>query len=182
MSDDRFSLPGALASDPKLKQLRPRLRLKIGYVLADLEAKGWKPKIHNAHRTQAQQDEKFRRGVSKSRKVKHHNWGLACDIIDRRYAWPQPDDPPEIWEKAAQFFLDLRASCDRADLMIANGGWWFGGRRAGGKKPTAENPTHRSVWNKWGLGWDPAHCYDHKATTEEQVTYGPDQWGSTDSD
>lgn len=144
-------LPGALASDPKLIELRPNFRIKIGYVLAELEAQGFQPKISNAHRTQAQQDEKFRKGYSKSRKVGHHNFGLACDIIDRRWGWVYTDE-------CAAFFLALRAACDNHN--VANGSYY----------------KQTNGWAKWGMGWDPAHCWDHLAGREDMATFGPDCW------
>ena len=153
MTTDDATLPGALASDPKLIQLRPKFRLQIGYVLAELEVQGFQPRISNAHRTQAEQEEKFRLGYSKSKTVRHHGWGLACDVIDRRWGWKYIKD-------CANFFLALRAACDLHN--VANGAYY---RQTNG-------------WAMWGMGWDPAHCWDHLAHREDMETYGPEQWGS----
>ena len=149
---DDACLPGALGSDPKLRQLRPHFRHKIGHVLAELEAEGYQPRISNAYRSAEAQQRKYDAGLSKTSRPGHHHWGLAADIIDRRWGWVYT-------ESCAQFFLALRAACDRHD--VANGGWW---KRSNG-------------WKMWGLGWDPAHCFDHLAGSEARVKYGPDEWG-----
>jgi len=152
MSSGDAVLPGELASDPELRELRPHFRDKIGHVLADLADQGFQPRISNAHRTQAQQLEKFRKGYSKSKKVRHHNWGLACDIIDRRWGWKYTDD-------CGAFFWALREACDRHG--VANGSYYKKSNR----------------WKEWNMGWDPAHCWDHLAEREMMETFGPEQWG-----
>jgi len=177
MSDEQDAdavLPGALASDPKLIQLRPEFRDQMGHVLAELELQGFQPKIHGAYRSAAKQREKFRKGYSKVATPGRHNWGLAADVIDRRWGWPQSDSSPELWDNAARFFMALRDACDK--YGVACGGWWFGRRHADGSKATAEHPTHRSVWNRWKLGWDTAHCQMIGATEEWMVEYGPRHW------
>jgi hypothetical protein len=175
MPKNDASLPGALRSDPKLRELRPDFREKIGYVLAELEDQGFQPKISGAHRSAARQLEKFKQGYSKTAKPGRHNWGLAADIIDRRWGWPQRNDPQEKWDLTAEFFMALRDACDKHG--VASGGWWFGRRHWNGKKATAQNPTHRSRWNRYGIGWDVAHCQALKAPWGMRKEYGKDQWG-----
>ena len=146
-----------LGDDPKLIELRPEFADLIRLVLADLVAVGFKPKIHCGYRSAWQQHQKFEKGFSKSKVPGAHNYGYAADIIDRRYGWPQKESAPEFWEAAAEFFMSLRASCDRH--AVGNGGWWFGRRHPDGARATAARPTHPSVWNKFGMGWDVAHSF-----------------------
>jgi len=160
MTTDDATLPGTLASDPKIIQLRPKFRLQIGYVLAELEGQGFQPRIANAYRSAAEQLEKYKKGYSKSKKPGHHTFGLAADIIDRRVGWPDWDDKDGV-ELAAAFAHALRDACDKHD--VACGGWW---------KQT--NPG----WARHDLGWDPFHTWDHKAPKSMRVEYGPEQWGS----
>jgi len=167
-------LPGALASDPKLIQLRDDFRLRIGYVLADLEAEGFQPRISGAYRSAAKQLKKFKDGYSKVSKPGNHNFGQAADIIDRRWGWPKRGDSDEVWARDATFFMALRDACDRHG--VACGGWWFGRRHYNGKKATAENPTHRSRWNRWKLGWDVAHTQALKVPWKFRKEYGPGEW------
>jgi len=150
-------LPGALASDPKLIELRPHFRHRIGHVLAELEVQGFQPRIASAYRSAASQVRKFEKGYSKSKKPGHHTFGLAADVIDRRVAWPAWKDKPAV-ELAARFGHALRDACDKHD--VANGGWW-----------KQSNPG----WAAHDLGWDPFHCWDHKAQDSMMVEYGPDQ-------
>lgn len=133
-----------MSDDPKLRELRPEMRVKVAAILDELTARGYSPRISNAYRTWAQQAQKIKEGAAMpgARDPGAHNWGLACDVIDKRWGW-------KVSEENARFFAAL------ADLAtehgLVTGGHWFG---AGG---TREKPTHRSEWNRWGLGWDVAH-------------------------
>jgi len=131
-------------TDAKLVELRLEFRALIAGIMGGLEGSGWQPKISNARRTRAQQAEKVRLGYAMpgARNPGSHGWGLACDIIDRRHGW-------EVSETAARFFAELGDLALGAGLTW--GGTWFG---VGG---TREHPTHTSPWNKWQVGWDPAH-------------------------
>jgi hypothetical protein len=138
--------------DPKLGELRPPFQQIVANIIQNLKAKGFQPRISNAYRSAAQQMEKMRQGFAKSAKSGTHNWGLACDLIDRRYAWNigksreeaaalKRGETPDV----AKFFLALMAEC--RNFGITCGGNWFG----------PKDKPHKSVWNKWGIGWDPAH-------------------------
>lgn len=150
-----------MATDPKLRELRPEFRELIEGILDQLAAAGFKPKISNAHRTAAQQLEKVKLGYANPGATSPgtHNWGLACDIIDKRYGWTVSEDN-------AKFFAKL------GDLAMAKGlewgGAWFG---VGG---TRLKPTHKSPWNKWGLGWDVCHVQYpmHEVPKAWKVPYG----------
>ena len=131
--------------DPKLLELRPAMRKIVANIILDLREQGFKPRITSAYRSAAQQLEKYQKGYSKTAKVGAHNWGLAADIIDRRWAWNSP------YEQTATFFRALGLLAKQYGLRW--GGDWFG--RGG----TAANPTHKCVWNKYGIGWDPGHIY-----------------------
>lgn len=147
--------PPETGDDPKLVELRPKFATLIRLVLADLRACGFQAKIHNAYRSAAKQQEKYDKGYSQTAKPGAHHWGLAVDIIDRRWGW-------QVSDENAEFFLSLRAACDR--YGIANGGWW-------GLKPDKE----RGAWLKWKLGWDPAHCFYWKPPDEWKQEYRPPQ-------
>lgn len=149
-----------MSDDPKLIELRPEFRNTISDILDALVAQGFHAKISNAYRTQAQQLEKVKEGYANPSATSPgaHGWGLAADIIDRRYAW-------EVSEHSAKFFAAL------GDLAMAAGctwgGAWFG---AGG---TSAHPTHKACWNKWGIGWDPAHVQMGRIRDALKQDYGP---------
>jgi hypothetical protein len=150
-----------MSADPKLRELRPEFRAQIAAILDQLEAEGFQPKISNALRTAQQQLDKVAAGYAMPGATSPgtHGWGLACDIIDRRWGWKVCDD-------AARFFARL---CDLATAAgLTSGGAWFG--RGGTRKA----PTHRSPWNRWGLGWDVAHVGWESAPAELRRPYTPD--------
>lgn len=133
-----------MSGDPKLRELRPEFRTKIDLILDLLADEGFQPKISNAYRSAAQQLEKVKQGYANPGATSPgtHNWGLACDIVDKRWGW-------NVHERSAKFFARL---CDLASAAgLVSGGTWFG------LHGTREKPTHASVWNKFGLGWDVAH-------------------------
>jgi len=149
-----------VSNDPKLHELRPEFRAKIEPILDALESAGFQPKISNALRTKEQQLEKVRLGYANPTATDPgaHGWGLACDIIDKRYGW-------KVCEEAAKFFAML---CDLARAAgLVSGGAWFG------KGGTRKAPTHKSVWNKFSLGWDPAHTEWGSAPAELRHPYSP---------
>jgi hypothetical protein len=150
-----------MSTDPKLAELRPEFRVKVAAILDALEAAGFQPKISNALRTKEQQAEKVRLGYAMPGALDPgtHGWGLACDVIDRRYGW-------KVCEEAARFFGKL---CDLALAAgLTSGGAWFG------KGGTRVRPTHHSVWNVYGLGWDVAHIEWRDAPAELRHPYKPD--------
>jgi hypothetical protein len=150
-----------MSTDPKLVELRLVFREKISAILDELEAKGFQPKISNAYRTEAQQLEKVAQGhaMKGATKPGSHNWGCACDIIDRRWGWNVTDDN-------AKFFAAL---CDLARAAgLVSGGAWFG------KGGTRKKPTHTSPWNGHGLGWDVAHVELSNPPRDLREDYGPE--------
>lgn len=147
-------MPDILARHPKLAELRPEFRPAVEAILADLEASGWQPKISNAYRTPAEQAAKKAAGFSLTAKPGYHNWGLACDVVDRRWAW-------QVRPETVEFFRELRAACDAQG--VASGGWW-------GLKPRRER---RSAWLIHGLGWDVAHLQMIGAPRALRRDYGP---------
>ena len=150
-----------MSSDPKLRELRPEFRTKIADILDALTEAGFRPKISNALRTKAQQLEKVQQGYANPTATDPgaHGNGLACDVIDRRYGW-------KVCEEAAKFFAAL---CDLVTAAgLTSGGTWFG---EGG---TRKKPTHKSEWNRYGLGWDVAHIEWSRAPAELRHPYEPD--------
>lgn len=151
-----------MSTDPKLVELRPVFRVQVATILDKLTEKGFKPKISNAYRTDEQQAEKVRLGYAMPGATKRggHNWGLACDIIDKRWGW-------NLTDENAKFFAAL---CDLAlEAGLISGGAWFG------KGGTRAEPTHKSSWNQFGLGWDVAHLEMKNPPKELQEDYGPDK-------
>lgn len=116
-------------------------------ILNELKEAGYQPRIVWAYRSAEDQRKKFEKGYSKTARPGYHHWGLAVDIIDRRWGW-------KVTEENAQFFLLLRKLCDKYNL--ASGGWW-GIRRK----------FKDSAWRKWKLGWDACHV---------QYIGAPDSW------
>lgn len=150
-----------MSTDPKLRELRPEFRTKIAAILDALAGQGYQPKISNALRTAAQQAQKIAEGAAMPGATDPgtHGWGLACDVIDRRWGW-------KVTEENAKFFAAL---CDLATAAgLTCGGTWFG------KGGTRAKPTHRSPWNRWGLGWDVAHVSWESAPRELRKTYAPE--------
>jgi hypothetical protein len=137
------------------------IRGAVAAVLADLEAQGQRPVIHTeVWRSPKEQEEKFRKGLSKLR------WGfhcattpagkpgsLAADIVDANKAW----------NASRQFWLRLGASAQAHGL-----GWGgnFGlpanmktGLRAALKQKNWRTPIK--------LGWDVAHVETARVTVAE---------------
>jgi hypothetical protein len=142
-----------MSTDPKLKELRPEFRIKISRILDILTTKGFSPKISNAHRTKEQQLEKVKQGFAPATATDPgtHNWGLAGDIIDSRWGWDCTLDN-------AKFFAALCDACV-AEGIICGGSWDRHGKH------------HPSSWNKYGLGYDPAHCEASKVPDEWKQEY-----------
>ena len=130
----------------KLSELRPPFKNKVEKILDQLKGQGYQPKITCAYRSAEKQLEKFNKGFSKTSKPGYHNWGLAVDIIDRRWGWVYTDD-------CAKFFHALRQACD--DEGVANGGWW----------------KQTNGWKNYNLGFDPAHCQYIGTTKEMKQEY-----------
>ena len=157
-----------MSTDPKLRELRPEFRAKVEPILDALEAAGFQPKISNALRTKEQQAEKVRLGYAMPGALDPgaHGWGLACDVIDRRYGW-------KVCEETARFFGKL---CDLAIAAgLTSGGAWFG------KGGTRVRPTHPSIWNKFEIGWDPAHLEWKDAPAELRQPYYPEHVSKSSS-
>jgi len=147
-----------MPDDHKLPQLTPIARTKIGAVLTDMEAHGWKPRIAEGLRTVAQQREKVRLGYSKTMKSKHlpgpDGLGRAADIIEAGLGWNSP----------RAFWLTL----GRCALLhgLEWGGLWIGSAlspsdrrmRAALKAFCMDKtrPWEPGAW-KGKLGWDVAH-------------------------
>lgn len=94
-----------------LDGLQPHFRSKVEAVLRDLAAKGWKPRVVEGLRTIEQQQEKYRKGLSKIRGAKgKHTQGLAADVIDSRWGWSGP-----LSNKDHAFWKDL------AEIAVSHG-------------------------------------------------------------
>ena len=131
---------------PKLGELRIEVQPEFEAILDELQAQGFYPKISNAYRTAAQQLEKVAQGSAMPGATNPgtHNWGLAADIISN-----QKGGGWVFSLENAKFYAALTMAATKRGFT--SGGTWFG------KGGTRKNPTHKSGWNKWGIGWDPAH-------------------------
>lgn len=85
---DRIKAVDAVSAK-KLNGLVPAFVDKVAVVMEKMAKLGWKPRIAEALRTQAQQKQKVAAGNSTTLKSKHL-LGEAVDIIDTRYAWNIP--------------------------------------------------------------------------------------------
>lgn len=126
----------------RLSELHPWLRPKVAAVLRDLEGHGWRPRIHQAWRSTAEQAEAYRLGRSKLRWGFHQATGaagapeaLAADIVQ--------DDAP--YREPRQYLLMLASSARahgletgirfgltyrqvlRVRKAVADRDWGFGG-------------------------------------------------------
>jgi hypothetical protein len=120
----------------------PEFAEKLRKVMERLSEQGFQPRVSNAFRTPEQQAEKVRLGYAKNPDPGTHGAGLAADVIDKRYGW-------EDSKRNAKFFAALTDAAMAEGLTA--GGSWFG---QGG---TRLKPTRPALWNKYGIGWDPAH-------------------------
>lgn len=80
----------------RLKGVNPQLMSKAQLVINDMRALGWDAVIASGVRTQAEQDEKVRKGFSKTRHSKHLH-GHALDIVDRSLGW-KVDTSHQYWQ------------------------------------------------------------------------------------
>lgn len=106
----------APADDPRLAELEPRFRRDVAAVLAELAGLGWQPRIASARRSAEEQEEKVRRGNSRSL-ASAHRTGRAADIVDRRHGWQGPASRRDF-----PFWIDLGAAVRRRGLTW--GGDW----------------------------------------------------------
>lgn len=92
-----------MAEDPKLNELHPKFALQIKYILHELAALGFQPKIAEGLRDWEQQQEKIRKGVSRAN-YSRHLVGLAVDIVDKRWGWNGPAAKPNhpFWVSLGQ--------------------------------------------------------------------------------
>lgn len=148
---------------PRLGELTPGFRLKVGQVVNDLRGKGYDPIIASALRTKAQQKEKVAKGYSMTTKSMHlggsDGLSRAADIVPRGAGW----------NANKRYWLMLASSA------MAHGCGWGGlfGLNKGLKRftkadtkaikratedlrrdgwPRNEHPAYKVV-----IGWDPAH-------------------------
>lgn len=125
--------PAILARHPKLAELRPEMQPRAARVIATLEDQGWQPVIRWAYRSAEDQARKYAAGYSKSATPTAHWWGVAVDLIDRRFGW-------NVTEQNGRFFLALRDAV-RAEGLRSGGDWSRGS----------------SPWKGTDLGRDVAH-------------------------
>ena len=143
-----------------LAQLHPGIRAKVAAVLSDLRGHGWRPRIQQALRTQAEQMENVRKGVSRT-KNSYHLYGLAADILD--------DDNPLGADRIKE-----RRFC----LMLASSAWAHGlgtGTLWGLSVADAAKVVAAISGKDWdatcGLGWDAGHV-EVKGITLAQAKQG----------
>lgn len=138
-----------------LAALHPDLRRKVAAILTRMRDLGYKPRIYESLRTEAEQREMVRRGVSRTMRSKHlrqkDGYVYAVDIAGEKKAWGE----------SAEFWLTL------GRLALVHGCEWGGlwglprvRRRQLARFLTMNHERHWSdvagMWNG-GLGWDVAH-------------------------
>lgn len=138
-----------------LSVLHPDLRRKVGKILSRMRDLGYKPKIYESVRTEAEQREMVRRGVSRTMRSKHRRqkdgYVHAVDIAGEKKGWGE----------STQFWLTL------GRLALTHGCVWGGlwglprvRRKQLERFLTQNHEQHWSdavdMWNG-GLGWDCAH-------------------------
>lgn len=134
----------------RLEQLHPRFRGVIRPLIAELEAKGYRPRIQDAWRSPADQLVAFQAGRSKLRYGFHNITGaagkpeaLAVDLLD--------DDHP--LNPRLEYLLRLAASAQARRLIT--------GIRWGLPKAMAKAVDRAIGAADWrarvSVGWDPCH-------------------------
>lgn len=136
----------------RLQSATPVLRSKTNAVMKDMEGAGYRPRVAEVLRSEAQQREKVRKGYSKTMNSKHRpgSDGLsrAVDICDADTGWAAK----------RTFWLTL----GRCALLhgLGWGGLWGLGivQRAKLKKFLTDRskPWNPNDWDG-PLGWDTAH-------------------------
>ncbi len=131
-------------------------RAKVRAIEEDIEARGYKPFVASAKRTQAQQRDKVNSGVSKTMRSFHVKRGsdggsMAADVADR----------DKGWNVERRFWFILGASAMARDV-----GWGglFGLSRAQRYQlrivlrelSKGGFPENSELYNA-KMGWDPAH-------------------------
>jgi peptidoglycan L-alanyl-D-glutamate endopeptidase CwlK len=108
------------ATDPTtmkhMNSISSTLSSKLGAVLAELEGKGWEPRVAEGVRTVEEQAKKVRQGYSQTMKSAHLH-GNAVDIVDARYGWNGPAANHQF-----EFWKDLNAAVKKVGL--SSGGDW----------------------------------------------------------
>ena len=106
----------------KITSLDSSLQGPIKRVLKAIRAKGWKAKIHYAHRSIQEQKVILKKGHSTVPFSYHNTYkndvpaALAVDMIDKRWAWKTPGGTDH------QYWKDLGAAC-KAEGLTWGGDW-----------------------------------------------------------
>jgi hypothetical protein len=78
VKDARFTSAGPIHD---LALLEPVMRAKVDQIVRDADAHGVPLMVFETYRSKARQEELFRLGSSRLRKVGVHHYGLACDLV-----------------------------------------------------------------------------------------------------
>jgi len=137
-------------NERKITQLHSFMRPKIAAIVEDLEGHGYRPRIHDAWRSPADQKKAWLAGNSKLLWGFHNATAadgtpeaLALDLLD--------DDRP--FSPDQRYLMMLAASAQVHDLVTGIG-WGLGARLRDG----LEAAILRRDWSaNVKLGWDPCH-------------------------
>ncbi len=133
-----------------LMQCYPPFGVKIAAVLRDLEGHGWRPRIQQTYRTEAEQLAAYHNGYSSIKFGFHnvvrggHPAAMAADILD--------DNAP--LQPSTRYLLML-AACAKAHRLQTGIEWGL---------PVWRRLLIRAAIaaRRWGAnvrtGWDPTHC------------------------
>lgn len=148
----------------RLSELYPTFRSRIARVIAELEAKGMRPRIQDGWRSEADQRKAYAAGHSKLLYGFHNVTAadgtpeaLAVDLLD--------DDSPINMSK--QYFLQLAAAAEAAGIVT--------GIRWGVPKKLVGAIDAAIASHDWDagikVGWDPTHL-EPKDVTVAQARAG----------
>ena len=143
-----------------LLELFPTFRVRVEMVIIILEAKGIRPRIQEAWRSQADQEEEFKSMHSQVRFGFHNitapdgnREALAVDLVD--------EDTP--LKTDTRYLLQLAAAAQDAGVMTGIR-WGLPERLIGGIEAAIEAQN----WDaRVKVGWDPTHVQPVEITIEQ---------------
>jgi len=127
---------------PELDELASDVRVKVGKLLSDLEARGYTWRVLDVARTLDEQALNVERGYSRTINSRHVAEPGAARAVDLEPVLT-PAGPATTDELRAQAYLALRDTAPRYGLET--GGIWL---------------AWSSKWAEWGLGGDPGHVQE----------------------
>ena len=139
--------------DKKLRSMDPVLAQKVDIILQNMRKRGFRPKVFYAWRSVQVQKSLKNKGSSNISFSYHNNEmkkntpaSMGADIVDSKILWGE-GKPIEM---IAPFWQALGEEVRKVGGLTWGGNWQPRGRRA-------KNERNRTLWEKYKVGWDPAH-------------------------